>query len=120
MAKRPNRPCQEIGCHTLTREIWCDIHKDKAQESSRNYAQYNRGDKVDAFYKSSEWMRLRRLALERDLHMCQRCKRHKILRPAKVVHHLVEVRDDWSKRLVLNNLESLCHFCHNQIHKKGK
>nr|WP_236953619.1 HNH endonuclease [Jeotgalibacillus malaysiensis] len=52
--------------------------------------------------------------------MCQRCKRHKILRPAKVVHHLVEVRDDWSKRLVLNNLESLCHFCHNQIHKKGK
>jgi 5-methylcytosine-specific restriction protein A len=40
-----------------------------------------------------------------------------ILTPAEVVHHLVEVKEQWNLRLVLSNLESVCHGCHNREHK---
>ncbi|TWK49239.1 hypothetical protein CHCC20347_1522 [Bacillus paralicheniformis] len=33
-----------------------------------------------------------------------------------MVHHIVEVKQDWSKRLDLSNLESLCNACHNKVH----
>ncbi|PAE58568.1 HNH endonuclease, partial [Bacillus licheniformis] len=36
--------------------------------------------------------------------------------PADMVHHIVEVKQDWSKRLDLSNLESLCNACHNKVH----
>ncbi|WP_399533503.1 HNH endonuclease [Gemella sp.] len=34
---------------------------------------------------------------------------------ANLVHHKVEVRTDWSKRLEMSNLESVCRNCHNKI-----
>lgn len=112
--KKAKRPCGEVSCNTLTREGYCEVHK---KDSSREYNRYKRDPRIDGLYKSVPWRKVRSLAIERDNHLCQRCARHKILRPAKVVHHIIEVKDDWSKRLDIDNLESLCHFCHNQIHK---
>lgn len=115
MAKKPLRPCREIGCSNLTRKSYCKIHKKNAHKN------YNllRDKETESFYKSSAWQRLRRLAYERDNGLCQRCLKAGILKRADVVHHIVEIKVDWSKRLELSNLESLCHTCHNTIHKSA-
>ncbi|WP_099157279.1 HNH endonuclease [Virgibacillus ndiopensis] len=114
---KAKRPCAEVGCNNLTRNAYCETHYKSKQELNSDYNKYKRDPKTDGFYKTVAWRKARALAMERDNHLCQRCKRHKILRPAQMVHHKIEVKEDWSKRLDLDNLESLCHFCHNQIHK---
>lgn len=117
--RKPLRPCREITCNNLTRDTWCESHKKSQQEITRNYNQYKRDDKLNGFYRSAQWQRVRELALVRDNYLCQRCLKDKKIQKAQVVHHIVEVKVDWSKRLDLSNLESLCHTCHNRHHKKS-
>lgn len=121
MPNKPRRPCAEIGCGNLTEKTYCKTHEKIGEEnhkkSTQIYNRYGRDPVIDAFYKSKEWKQMRALAFERDNGLCQRCLKKGILKVANVVHHIVEVRDDWSLRLVLENLESLCHSCHNGHHK---
>ena len=37
---------------------------------------------------------------------------------ADTVHHIEPVRDEWHKRLQLDNLVSLCRTCHEARHSK--
>ncbi len=110
----PNKPlhlCNKPGCSTLTRERYCANHK---QEHNR----YNRErtDKVYTdFYKTDEWKAIRELALARANYLCVRCRLKGIYKKADMVHHIVPIKKDWSKRLNLNNLEPLCDACHNGI-----
>jgi len=119
--KRALKPCNEFGCGQLTREVYCTTHQDGGKEEAldkrREYDRVIRPAYITRFYNTGDWIRLRVLAMERDNHLCQRCLKSKQLQAAHVVHHLIEVRDDWSKRLDLSNLESLCHTCHNRHHK---
>lgn len=121
MPRKPMRPCAEIGCGKLTEKTYCKPHQkideENRKKSTQIYNRYGRDSVIDAFYKSKEWKQMRALAFERDNGLCQRCLKKGILKVANVVHHIVEVRDDWSLRLVLENLESLCHSCHNGHHK---
>ncbi|WP_237475755.1 HNH endonuclease signature motif containing protein [Virgibacillus salexigens] len=94
------------------------MHEKSAQKSTREYNQYKRDPKVNAFYKSSKWRKVRAVAIARDKGLCQRCLKQGILRHAQVVHHLVEVNVDWELRYDLNNLESVCHACHNREHNR--
>lgn len=116
-AKETLRPCKEFGCGNLTKKSYCKMHEKNAQETTRNYNRYKRNPIINAFYKSPEWRRVRLVALDRDNHLCKRCKSNGQLVKAEVVHHVIEIRDDWSLRLQLDNLESICHSCHNRIHK---
>lgn len=120
MAKSPNKPCEALHCHTLTRNTWCKIHEGNAGESAREYNRYNRDPRIEGFYKSWQWQRLRKLAIERDHFLCQRCLKRKVIEPARVVHHIQEVKENWSKRFDIKNLESLCHACHNKHHKSWR
>lgn len=117
MASKPQRPCKEIGCRNLTRKSYCNLHENIARNIQQDYNKYQRDPKIDAFYHSSDWRRARKLALERDNYLCQRHLKQGVLVPAKIVHHIVEVKDDWSKRLDIDNLESVCYACHNREHK---
>lgn len=120
MPQRPLRQCHKIGCTNLTREKYCDDHKHLYQEETRQwnkyYDTYKRDQEAKAFYNSKEWQRMRRKALVRDRYLCQPCLRHKRITPADIVHHIVPIKDDWSKRLDINNLESICFSCHNSLH----
>lgn len=117
MAQKSLKPCREFNCNHLTRQTYCEMHQKNAQKNHQKYDQYKRDDKTNAFYKSVEWQRLRSLAYQRDNGLCQRCLGQGIIKQANVVHHIVEIRVDWSLRLALDNLESLCHGCHNAEHK---
>ena len=92
----------------------------------------NEGD-THAFYTCKEWKDLRPKIIERDNNTCQRClgkwsdgkhpiKRIKLTRGTNKkplqVHHIVEIKDDFSKCLDANNLVTLCHKCHDEIHDR--
>lgn len=115
--KKALRPCREFGCNKLTREAYCETHKKKAQKRQLKKQRENRNKEIDSFYRTKEWRRLRLVALSRDKHLCQWCKKKGLLIQADVVHHIIEITEDWSQRLVLDNLVSLCHLCHNRHHK---
>lgn len=70
-----------------------------------------------SFYTSVKWRRKRESILRRDKYLCQICKKYGKNTEAVIVHHKVEVNDDWSKRLEDDNLISVCAKHHNQIHK---
>lgn len=115
--RKSQKPCAEFGCGNLTRNTYCKTHQKNAQESTRKYDKEIRDPITNAFYRSVEWVKVRLLALERDNHLCQWCLKDGELNKADVVHHIIEVKDNWSLRLVLSNLVSLCHKCHNRHHK---
>ncbi|GKT04455.1 HNH endonuclease [Furfurilactobacillus entadae] len=54
--------------------------------------------------------------LTRDHGLCQSCLRRGVVREGRVVDHIVALRDDWSKRLELANLQTLCDECHDEKH----
>lgn len=115
--RKPLKPCAEIGCNELTRSAYCKTHQKNAQKTHREYNRFSRDKTIDNFYRSKEWRRLRLVALSRDNYLCVWCKEKGILNKADVVHHIVETTEDWSLRLTLDNLVSLCHGCHNAHHK---
>jgi 5-methylcytosine-specific restriction enzyme A len=120
MPNKPLKPCNKIGCTNLTRDRYCDEHKrlaEQRQRSRRNdkeYDKYKRNQQARAFYHSREWERIRQAALARDHYLCQHCLQHNRITRATIVDHIVPIAVDWSRRLDINNLQSLCQACHNR------
>jgi len=79
-----------------------------------------RTDKYDRFYHTKDWEIARLITLKRQHYLCQDCLREGKITVAKTVHHIIPLRDDWSKRLDQDNLEVICMEHHNQEHpEKG-
>jgi 5-methylcytosine-specific restriction enzyme A len=111
------KPCNKIGCTSLTRDRYCDAHtveKQDRAEQNRYYDRYKRDKRSTSFYKSSEWEKVRTEALVRDKYLCQHCLKSKKVKRAEMVDHIVPVKVEWNKRLTLSNLQSLCNPCHNK------
>ena len=89
-------------------------------ESNRYYNKHKRNRERQLFYQSTAWAKARELALKRDNYLCVECLKEKRVRKADVVHHLVEVKDDFTKALELDNLSSICHMHHNKVHGSTK
>lgn len=84
------------------------------------------GKKADPFYKSAHWRRARRMALDRDMWICQDClaayKNGEMTAPrgATMVHHIQPRETHPELEVVLTNLVSLCDACHAKRHpEKG-
>lgn len=72
------------------------------------------------FYKSWTWQKKRLEILERDNRECQVCKTQGRVGPGEVVHHIQELKDRPDLGVDSDNLMTVCHACHNDIHKTGK
>lgn len=102
------KECKYHSCRKLIRRgTYCDEH---STSQNKYYNEQRKHDGVMKFYRSKEWREARQQALKRDCFTCSMCGGI-----ANLVHHRVEVRTDWSKRLELGNLESVCRECHNKI-----
>ncbi|MET3109742.1 HNH endonuclease [Salinicoccus halitifaciens] len=111
--------CNEVGCRELIerRETYCEKHKgvvDKRYNDYRN--KYDR--EYISFYRSPSWRKKRKEALRRDNWICKDCEQAGLYQIAEEVHHIIEVKDDWKKRLDIDNLVSLCKLCHNKRHNR--
>jgi 5-methylcytosine-specific restriction endonuclease McrA len=70
---------------------------------------------AEEFYKSLAWQKCRRAYRAKRFGICERCGK-----PAKIVHHKIYLNQknisDPSVSLNFDNLELLCHECHNLEH----
>ena len=89
------------------------------QESNKDYDTNIRAKDRKKIYNDKKWLDIREVALIRDNLLCQECLRKGIYTEAKIVHHIVELKDDITKAYELDNLESICHK-HHMEHHKGK
>lgn len=118
----PKKVCLNGSCNNLVskKEKYCSICKPKMdqvkKEKNRKYDDYVREEKTVKFYISREWKRVRQAALVRDHHLCQECLKHNIIKSAEIVHHIIEIKVDWNRRLDITNCESVCKSCHNKLH----
>jgi 5-methylcytosine-specific restriction enzyme A len=84
------------------------------------FDKYKRNSKAEKFYNSKLWRKTRDIVFTRDTGLCQSCLKRNKMVSGDVVHHKVELLDGekgWSLRLDHSNLITLCHDCHNGIHK---
>ncbi|WP_031405286.1 HNH endonuclease [Geobacillus vulcani] len=118
MPAKPLKPCAVPSCPNLTQGRYCQDHQHKEQQDKshrhRYYDEHLRDQKAREFYHSKEWQRVRQVALVRDNYLCQHCLRNNRITSAEVVDHVIPIRVDWSLRLSLGNLQSLCNACHNK------
>lgn len=62
----------------------------------------------DKWYRRAHWLRLRGLVLARDP-ICKMCQRS----ASTVADHIKAHKGNWTLFCDLNNLQGLCHTCHN-------
>ncbi|UFH59824.1 HNH endonuclease [Sulfurovum mangrovi] len=90
-----------------------------SKHTNKVYDKTSRNKESDKFYHSRAWKSVREKAMIRDGMMCQECKRHGTHTQFDVVDHIVEIEDGGCK-LCIDNLECLCHSCHNKKTSKVK
>ena len=56
------------------------------------------------------------VAKQRDNGVCVLCLANGMITKGTIVHHIVPVKDDWNKRLVITNCITLCYKCHGLVH----
>ena len=114
------------GCNTLIPkegEAYCNKCKEKLNKNRNRAYNFKRGTdegevKIKKFYNSEAWKRTKKIRLLIDNGMCVECLKEGRLTKATTVHHIIEVKEDWSKRFDIDNLISLCHSCHNKKHNR--
>lgn len=101
----------------------CDECRAKAEEQRKkrikDYKTYNkdRDSKYDKFYKSREWEVVRAVVIDRDKGLCQDCLKNNTITLFQTVHHIIPIKENWDKRLDVDNLCCLCESCHQKRHK---
>ena len=111
--------CNETGCKELIErgQTYCEKHQGAVNKRYNDHrSKYDK--EYIAFYKSAAWQKKRKQALRRDGWICKDCEQEGIITVAEEVHHIIETKDDWSKRLDIDNVVSLCKSCHNKRHSR--
>lgn len=117
--------CGKVIDHT---DKYCDeckaTHKEDTRQRHKEYNMRRRDTKYEDFYKSIPWERTREYTLDKHkgLDIYDYYINNK-LTYANTVHHIVELKEDWNKRLDLDNLFPLSKRNHKLIHdlyKKDK
>ncbi|WP_057874491.1 HNH endonuclease [Loigolactobacillus rennini] len=113
------QPKVRLGNKNYSQDELKDLQKQNTKVYNNFVRRNNNNNQFTSFYHSSEWKKLRKQVLLRDNYLCQECFKKGIVNDKNlIVHHKVELREDWSKRLDMNNLEVVCYACHNKIHKQ--
>ena len=85
-----------------------------------DYDKLRRDRKSKQFYGSKEWQDAKGAVLHRDgVDVYEYITSGKVLAP-DTVHHIIPLRDDWSKRVDMHNLISLHRDTHSKIEQAYK
>lgn len=105
----PRKMCREAGCSTLISldEKYCAAHTmiNSKTESAKFYDKNIRDRSADKFYHSAQWKRLRTIHLKSQP-LCVICSE-----PGTMVDHIEEISDGGCTTC-LDNLQTMCEFCH--------
>ena len=118
MPLKPLKPCNYPRCPNLTKDTHCEKHLIDKQNDQANdqrfYDRHSRDERSTKFYKSKEWKQMRAYVFGLSHGLCDQCRSSGIVKPGDVVDHRVSIKRDYSLRLTLSNLWTLCHGCHNK------
>lgn len=89
------------------------------KEYNKLYDKRFRNKEARSFYKSKEWLSIRKAVLERFnyIDMYELNTTGKII-PADVVHHIVPLEESAKKALDIKNLIPVSNSNHNRIHRE--
>ena len=114
--------CDMPGCNKLAPQgvRHCPAHAmGKTEENRRRHKEYDahcRNKEAKAFYNSAGWKAARAKALARDAGIdVYLYVRERRAVPADTVHHIVELKEDYSKRMEMENLISVSEATHSMI-----
>jgi len=114
MPWKPKRPCRHPGCPNLSDQAYCEVHRQGAgAAANREYDESRRDKEMRRFYNSPGWRRVRLLKLQQNP-VCEECFRQGRVTGAVIADHILPAREYASKRLDVDNLQSLCRACHNK------
>lgn len=89
----------------------------RQQENNQQYDRTTRDKKAAGFYHSTAWIKTRQYILRKykglDLYALFILNH---IEYADTVHHIIELREDWGRRLDTDNLFPLSSSNHNAIH----
>lgn len=92
-------------------------HLIKIANSSCTLTEYSNKKMKNAFYWSGEWRELKKRIIERDCNECKVCALSgRVSLDNLIVHHIYPLEYYPEKRLVEDNLITVCIQCHNKIH----
>lgn len=113
-----NKICATAGCRNITSERHCkacsNVLDRKAKESAKRRARASSerySDKYKTFYSTTAWKKLRALKLSKDP-LCENCLDNGFVKAGHDIDHIVELKDDYTRRLDMSNLMTLCRPCH--------
>lgn len=97
------KPCREPRCSAIVtgKDNYCEKHK------PAKWVQGGQAPERLTFYSGERWQKLRKIKLAQNP-ICEICNG----RFATQVHHLSKARDDLAGRYDMNNLQSVCVWCH--------
>lgn len=120
MPWKPKRPCSQPGCPNLSEHSYCEVHRKAVKaNAAREYDQSRRDQEMRGFYISTAWRKLRELKLKQSP-VCEECYRRGCISKAIIADHIQPAREYPSKRLDIDNLQSLCRACHNRKHGQSE
>lgn len=105
------KKCSYPGCRTYVdyKTRHCEEHNGQID---KDYNRFTRDKESADFYNSMAWRRTRKAVLM-EQPLCVRCLEEGVVETAVIVDHVIELKDDWEKRLDITNLHPLCRSCHN-------
>lgn len=123
----PKKICKYPGCNELINkgEVYCEKHKKKIVESKRQEYKFYDSNRKDSkewnFYKTPEWEWFRDNILDiyNHLDLYAYYVEHRI-EVANTIHHIIEIREEWDRRLDEDNVFPLNEGRHKKIHNMYK
>lgn len=99
----------------------CNCQDRYQKQSCKDYDKKIGYNQINRFYSSRQWQRIREeiIQIYCGLDIYSYFVLHKI-EHGRTVHHIVELKDDWEKRLTKENLIYLTEQNHQVIHQRMK
>lgn len=94
----------------------CAEHMEEQPSRHMEYNMYRRNKKTAAFYVSGAWRKTRAETIRRfdGIDIYAYYVKHEV-QTADMVHHIIPIEDNWSKRLDMSNLIPLSNHSHGVI-----
>lgn len=105
---RPKRPCNQVGCMTLTDSRFCAAHTKEEQQVQDRW----RGSSAQRGYGHA-WRKARAGYL-RSHPLCETCRDEGRRVTANVVDHIEPHRGDQDKFWDYDNWQAMCTPCHSR------